>query len=202
MSLLLRNSVFLHIPKTGGTWVKAALKRAGLIVGVHTNYHGTIEDMKEEPEAQGLPMFAFVRRPDTWLASYWGYRMATWKFNRDFDQVVFDTSFEKFVWNCSLFVPQGLAFQHFQHYIGEGDSRIQHIGRIENLTEDLITILQETGEDFDPEVIRSTPRERVECQHMRDRAILTPKLARLIWRTNWRTFGEFYALDNPESGSQ
>ena len=200
MSLLLWKSVVLHIPKTGGTWVKVALKRAGLIVGVHTNYHGTLAEMKEEPEAQGLPKFAFVRRPDKWLASYWGYRMTTRRFNPSFDPVVFDTSFEKFVLNCSLFEPQGLASKHFRHFIGEGATRIQHVGRIENLSEDLIRILQETGEDFDPEVIRSTPRERVESQHIRDRAIVTPKILRQIWRADWRTFEEFYPLDNLDEG--
>jgi len=97
MAFLLRNgAVFLHLPKTGGTWVKSVLDDFDLIKGPLGHAHNIDErlfwhdklhhDLKVlrymfrraigSPRAQpmmkpGCFKFCFVREPLTWYESWW-----------------------------------------------------------------------------------------------------------------------------------
>ena len=64
MAIFLKNSVFIHMPKTGGRWVKKALKNGSSIV------KGDVpETAHYSPDLGNLGGFTFVRHPATWLRS-------------------------------------------------------------------------------------------------------------------------------------
>jgi hypothetical protein len=103
MALLLKNgAVFLHIPKTGGTWVRHVLKELDMIKGRMGHSHSDYErafwhdklhhdvkvvryivgrairysraQVKMEP---GCFKFCFVREPLSWYESWWRYMQST-----------------------------------------------------------------------------------------------------------------------------
>ena len=64
--------VFLHVPKTGGTWVKTALRSQG--------YHYSGPRFEHVPASEvglDLPMFGFVRSPVDWYCSMFAYCKTT-----------------------------------------------------------------------------------------------------------------------------
>ena len=96
--LLKNNAVFLHVPKTGGTYVHQVLKALCLIRGPlgfnhtdfeHTFWHAKLHDDTKvfryilrdwfgSPHAQlkmkpGCFMFCFVREPLAWYESWWRF---------------------------------------------------------------------------------------------------------------------------------
>jgi hypothetical protein len=106
MALLLKNgSVFLHIPKTGGTWIRKVLQELDLVKGPLGHGHSDFErafwhdklhhDLKvvryilrravHSPKAQpmmepGCFKFCFVREPLGWYESWWRFMESlNWK---------------------------------------------------------------------------------------------------------------------------
>jgi len=108
MALLLKNNaVFLHIPKTGGSWIRVVLKELDLIKAPLGHGHSPYErafwhdklhhDLKVfryllrraicSPRAQarmdpGCFKFCFVREPLSWYESYWRFMQSldwVWK---------------------------------------------------------------------------------------------------------------------------
>lgn len=97
--LIHENTVFLHIPKTGGVWVERALREAGIPIKRFGHEHGTYDRMLEEEMTcdgylpsrlarrihRGLRRmgrepapprrFCFVRNPLKWYESFWRYKM-------------------------------------------------------------------------------------------------------------------------------
>src|SRR3990167_7348169 len=91
MPLLIENSlVFYHCPKTGGTWVREALKNAGLNLheiifplfegGVSGDQVIPINDivhmLPTKNPCTNFITFSFVRHPLTWLQSTFKYLVA------------------------------------------------------------------------------------------------------------------------------
>ncbi|MEM8864348.1 MAG: hypothetical protein AAGF31_02245 [Planctomycetota bacterium] len=94
---LINQSVFLHIPKTGGTWVDRTLYDLGLVKEAfgnrHSNYERTVNHERYRSAGEHLrravvrrikrqfglhhqtPVmrFCFVRNPLTWYESWWRY---------------------------------------------------------------------------------------------------------------------------------
>jgi hypothetical protein len=108
MAFLLKNgAVFLHVPKTGGTWIKHVLEELDLIAAPlghihndwdrafwHDKMHGDLKVLKyifrrvlRSPRAQARIQpdcfkFCFIREPLRWYESYWRFMQAldwNWK---------------------------------------------------------------------------------------------------------------------------
>ncbi len=109
MAILLKNgAVFLHIPKTGGSWVSKALEEQDLVKCYFSHPHADMERVLNYPRhyfgtylRQRLKFgsklhqeivagykFCFVRNPFDWYESYWRYMEGLkWKpFQQDHQQ--------------------------------------------------------------------------------------------------------------------
>ena len=159
MALMLPRSVFYHIPKTGGTWVRQAIKNAGIPTvelgdspdpGV--NKHNRFVSV----DTMGRFTFAFVRHPLDWYVSFWSYRMRTgWK-DEDCLDPYMSKDFEEFMHGVLRNLPGQLS-RRFEKYVGPPPGVLDFVGRQENLAEDLIRAVRSAGEEFDEGKILGTP---------------------------------------------
>ena len=175
MALILPKSVFVHIPKTGGTWVRRAIEAS---MGIEKDsseieidrvdkwgekVHAKIKDIKRElgESLEDRFLFSFVRRPLDLLKSL--YISKVYPEIVDFDgekEVNNDKiSFKKFVYQRGPSFVTNLYTNYLQSPSGIFPY-VDYIGRTENLKQDLIEALEMAGEDFDRQVIENMPPVR------------------------------------------
>lgn len=76
MTLLLPNSVFVHVPRTGGIWIREFTKAIDLVVLESASDKWNHASHAELPNSlRQLPSFAFVRHPLTWVISRWQHSL-------------------------------------------------------------------------------------------------------------------------------
>lgn len=161
--------IFFQIPKTASTWVRRTIGHIGIrtrmcnSVDAHKKhpfglyrYHATPDDTKYSPEA--LFSFCFVRNPIDWYKSFFVFRYRrTKKMTKDFPpDRVWDRNINVFV-NNVIDEYNDFITQLYQFYVGEDCKKVNFIGKQENATEDLIKALSLSGQEFDPNAIRSIP---------------------------------------------
>lgn len=154
--LIFENAVFLHVPKTGGSWVKAAIRNAGIDAEeyiVDGDFHG---DLSYCPFPDRF-VFAFVREPLSLYQSYWRFKMAgAWDPRNPFDMDCGAPTFEAFVENVLRLEPAWCS-RMFEDYVGRTPAdEIDFVGRFESLADDLVRALAMTGMSFDETAIRAT----------------------------------------------
>lgn len=165
-------TIFYHIPKTGGTWVKRAMRQGGLIVGRARNKrrtghpfslkreHATPEVVRDEYKENRLS-FCFVRHPISWLKSSWAFRYRTPGVGRTAPIHEFWVDeFQPFVLSVLEHMP-GYVTRLYQYYVGPDADEIDFIGRQEHLADDLARVLNLAGEEFDEQALRSIPPRNV-----------------------------------------
>lgn len=145
--MILRQSRFLHVPKTGGTWCHEAIKKTchNEVIGFEGNKRHL--DLDRAP-GNGLFTFAFVRNPLDWWKSYWKHRMRHgWTDTHNLDKCRSD-SFCHFMENILDTYPG-----HFSHmirkFVGPPKNPIDFIGKFERLSADLSQAMAEAGESYD-----------------------------------------------------
>lgn len=205
MALLLEHSIFTHVPKTGGTWLAEAVRRAGLVQESLGPVHATPRELKSHQSYVPRPVtFAIVRHPATWYASLWAHRMdenwceisaRDWFSPASLERWALLTdrcksrSFPEFVERCVEAFPDGWLSALYDTYITPGTT----VGRFENLVDDTIAILRRAGERFDETIIRGTEPQNVRGavrKHHR-RTIFTPSLLELIYASERRSYARF-----------
>lgn len=150
--IILPKSIFLHIPKTGGNWVRKVL------------WHNNLEAVRTDPAAEKhTPLywvdrryrsnrqfiFTFVRHPILWLGSYFSYQsVRDW---RAIPEILLPraTTLDEFLYLVAQRCP-GVLTDFFQRYTGPPDNTISFVGRQENLRADLKTAMDRAGELYDP----------------------------------------------------
>ncbi|PXX12367.1 sulfotransferase family protein [Nitrosomonas ureae] len=154
--LILPQSCFIHIPKSGGSWVKKAIIESNMVCQDYSiNGNGHVE-LKDCP-CQEKFKFAFVRHPLNLYRSYWQFKMTCgWDENNPFDKECRSDNFHTFISNLLLKFP-GAYSEWVLNFVGEGDNEIEFIGKYENLVDDLICALTIAGESFDEQFIRQYP---------------------------------------------
>jgi hypothetical protein len=173
MALLLRNAVFIHIPKTAGQWVAHAIRRAGLAEGSLGPVHASPDELAHDPRYRSRPIrFAFVRDPVTWYPSMWAHRTheawspiddPEWFSERwidrwaEFTANVRAKTFDEFVNRCAEWYPDGWVSRLYEAYTDD----CTHIGRSETVQDDLVRILRLAGDSVDPVNISKTPAMNV-----------------------------------------
>jgi hypothetical protein len=132
---------FVHLPKTGGTWIKHALR-------------SVIPDLVEPDERKGhlrwdeVPskfVFGFVRDPATWYESYWSHRKtySDWD-EHPIDELIRETEdFASFVHAAYERWP-GFLSDYYEVWLGPPGTI--YVGRYERLMEDLLEALVLSGE--------------------------------------------------------
>jgi hypothetical protein len=210
MSHATKNTVFYHIPKTGGMWVLKALERGGVALTplrckkcAALNPlqdrkvccgHGTYQTIQEPNDGKKRLRFGFVRNPLSMYQSYWAYKMEVgWDTRNAFDRAFARERFPDFVRAVTVQKP-GWVSTWFESYVGPQDApALGFMGRQENLMEDLLTALKMAGEEANEEAIRATeavnaasflPRWQEECRY-------TPELADRVWTSEQRAMERF-----------
>lgn len=137
---------FLHLPKTGGTWVRYALARVGVSWRDEGRQHA---DHAEAVRAcSAARYFTLVRHPLDWYASYWCMRMSEgWAgggYNWLLPRACASASFAVFVRLAALLSPGFLAGV-YARYAAPG----VRVYRTEDLPGALPAALRDAGESFD-----------------------------------------------------
>ena len=193
-------AIFLHIPKTGGTWVEKVLQQLGIAessVGhkhadlnraifphglkeaIPWTFHAFIRKLTGKSTLnESIPVFCFVRHPLTWYESWW-------KFNQKLNWPTWGHVEDVNNWHpCSAL--NGLGDPDFNRFIENVVSCapgfvtglfLRYIGegspilgRQESLEQDLLTILDTLGYRIDKENIR-LPRRANESMIPANRVI-------------------------------
>lgn len=154
--LILERSYFLHVPKTGGSWVRKCVMASGIECqeyAIDGNSHIGFEACPEP----GRFRFAFVRHPVSLYRSYWQYKMTTqWDVRNPLDMDCRSDNFVEFIQNVLNKYP-GAYGRSLVKYVGTRDQEIEFIGRYENLVNDLVHALRLAGERFREETILGFP---------------------------------------------
>jgi hypothetical protein len=169
VTLLLPNSVFLHVPKAGGTWVRAALHNTGLVrdelvskfpdestEGKMRSWHCVPRDIDAFEDKM---VFCFVRHPLTWYQSHWAFRQRknNWNSGNKLDALCESSNFNDFINNVVENFPNGYLHWLYTFYT----QHASFVGKMENLEQDLINALFLAGEDFKADDIINTPKKNV-----------------------------------------
>ena len=138
MAIQINGAIFLHIPKTGGTFVTNYFKNTGMVICELDPTHINGKVIREIRNGTEDLIFCFVRHPLTWYRSYW--------------QMVQNHPDTKGIWPIDPFIDQ--PFHSFirqvinenpgylSSFFREYTDRCRAIGKQENLRNDLDQILK------------------------------------------------------------
>ena len=141
-----KRMIFVHVPKTGGTWVTQAVKSAGVDAwapdppeGSHgpAPFHASLREVA----AGDRLSVAFVRHPLDWWRSYWSHRMrGGWDPTNRIDDAASD-DFNEFVLRV---IEQGESSFGgvVRQFIGLPSPDVDFVGRFEHLVEDTCEALR------------------------------------------------------------
>lgn len=204
MSILLPNSIFIHIPKTGGSWVTEALTNCGLMTGEEINYTSLKHEPAENVQHYHKPCFTFIRNPLTWYQSRWSSPYHRSRYFRNDTYHELDAITRKQLYNFQAWLTYVFKTTPTRKSIVGRFYTAQYqntkniiFGRYENLTEDLIRILKSLGESFDEKCIRnlSSVNERVTNNRYYTKNLLFEAIEReqvtmnkFGYSTNWRDY--------------
>lgn len=148
--MVLTNSgaVFLHIQKTGGTWLREAMTASGVPFRQEGHWH---DDHGANLERGYQKFFTVVRNPLAWYASFFADRQRTgWGGDLLLGHDCASTSFEGFVARC-YGKRRGFLTELYGRHAKPGVTVL----RTESLVDDAASLLRSLGEDFDEAAFRS-----------------------------------------------
>jgi len=162
MALLADNLLFLHIPKTAGIWIRNLLKDLGLNTSELGTQHTHFPELKKFVTAERLEelfLFTFVRHPLSWYQSRWAFRMKHgWRTSHPLDFNCMSNDFNDFVDRVLKYQPNGWVTWLYSQYIDNSPKKLDGIGRMERLEDNLIELLNIAGVQYDENFVRSYGR--------------------------------------------
>jgi hypothetical protein len=151
---------FLHVPKTGGTFLTEAIAAAGVPIETPEGSPGHAS-LAESLDYSDRFTFAVIRHPLDYWRSYWAFRLRTgWDMDHELDRDFATDNFEEFIEAVIAHVP-GAASHLYEQFVGPPEDEIDFVGRYENLVDDVCRALRLAGESFDEQVLRSYPKVNV-----------------------------------------
>jgi hypothetical protein len=196
-TLLTPRMLFLHVPKTGGTWVAAALQAGGVEyerlwtrLGPGSRGHATLEQARAHADRF---TFAFVRHPLDILRSRWAGSMRDgWPESRLLHDARSD-DFATFVDRVVELHP-GFVGARFEEFTGPPEAPISFVGRYESLVDDLVRALDLAGEDYDLAALRGQPPAN-DSDYAADAALYDLPLASRVVEAEHAAIRRWYADD-------
>lgn len=153
-----QNLLILHLPRTGGTWIKGALSSWGVAfepaegLGEHN-----LPEAYEHPRAHRA---VFVRHPIAWLESVWRGCHASWPSRKESTALMRErywspmrvlsnlVSEPEFIWFQKRIVEEqpGLVSRMVEWFVGPpGWPKVDFVGRQEHLAAHLEQLLRRYG---------------------------------------------------------
>lgn len=149
MALLTDKFLFLHTPKTGGTYIRKVFDLL-FIKGVEKDlHHNCFPELFKHVSFEDLynkTIICFIRHPLTWYQSRWACRLSHfngWKGN-SLDLACGSNDFNIFVNNCIDYSGSGIgwASREMTRFTDNMPSGFKiYIGKQENLQHDLVSAL-------------------------------------------------------------
>lgn len=148
-TIILKNAIFMHVPKTGGTWIARNIEKQNLALKV-IRQHPDLNKVRKRNKQEFV--FGFVRDPLTWWQSYWGHRMrGGWRKN-EIDNKCKSNDFNEFITNVVQH-PELSCYYRFEKFLGSVENEVDFIGKFENIKKDLIKALTLANVSFDKNLI-------------------------------------------------
>lgn len=178
MAIKLKNSIFLHIPKTYGRKITQYLRNFvhGLDIG-----DGIYAAHEIPVEMKYFGYFCFVRHPATFAHSLWYQRSGkkknrfghkwNWQPNR-LEETCRSKNYGTFMSN--VYNHPGIVFEYYNSFINSKHNMM--VGRSENLVEDLTHILTSYDETFESSKIKAN----MNMDHVVGKGIYTKKVSRQL----------------------
>jgi hypothetical protein len=162
VALATDKSVFLHIPKCCGIWIRHAfrvLKIPHVEIGDQHSHFPELFRYRSPQFFQDRFLFAFVRHPLTWYQSRWAFRVKNgWRAQHPLDYNCASNDFPTFVDNLLRYKPDGWFTWECRMFIDNCPKPIDFVGHAERLVDDFITALTLAGERVVEKAICAIPR--------------------------------------------
>jgi hypothetical protein len=150
--LFLKNCAVGHVPKCAGRFVRKCL------VSSDTTFSRELPDKHGAhltPDVDdNMGVIFFVRHPYTWLRSLHAHRNKkgwNWDNRYELESKCQHPDFSQFITNICQH--KNIVFEYFETYFAKYRNHDLKIGKVENITEDLVGFLNYFNEDFNVETI-------------------------------------------------
>jgi SAM-dependent methyltransferase len=154
MALLLKSSIFFHVGRTGGYWVRDVLAALELVEGEAGSFHSTPVSVRADKEVLARSFsFCFVRHPLTWLRSAWIHDVSVGWAGSAFPEEARLDCFADYLDILVQLYPQGVASHYFDDFVRS----CTFVGRLEAIREDLCLALFRAQERFNVTAIYDHP---------------------------------------------
>ena len=171
MALVLPHSIFFHVGRTAGHYVRKTIREMGIPTYDVGAFHDWPSNIPLSEEEQKKLFFCFVRHPLAWLKSFWCHEMQFGWSESDYSSKTQSDSFAEFLTKAVKAFPSGPATEAFRPFL----MQCQEVGRQENLAADLRRILERAGEKVVPEVLEQAGVTTVEIAREIQNAATAPK---------------------------
>lgn len=182
-------ALFLHIPRTAGTYIRKCLD----FVGLSTEMIGCAHYHLAGVQSTSLFSFTFIRHPITWYPSMFAYsqehgwdREESYPWTRAFQS---DTLLG-FVQNVARYYPEGYLYKLIERATVAPRKRINYVGKQEVVHMDLCIALAAIGVRADSKHIQEGMTDRINASERLP--VLDLRTARAIEELEEETIRRWY----------
>lgn len=199
MALVLPNSLHLHCPKSGGWFVRHAIRDLGIryeeLGHEHCNFRSGLLKHHDANWWCTKSAFLFVRHPLSWYQSLWSFRCKNgWSMTHPLDFNCASNDFGTFVNKVLTWWPDGWVSRTYGEFLGVPDGMRVIIGRQERLRSDLVEILRMTGDLTETVYPDTSPANEssMDGKTSAELGVYTPELRRRVLQVEHQFIKRWY----------
>lgn len=199
MALASNRSLFYHVPKTAGMWIRHAYKVSNIAtyeIGDTHSHFPYLFKFKPLVYYKDIYGYVFIRHPLSWIQSRWAFRMRHgWRATHPLDYNCMSNNFHTFVENMLRYRPDGWVTLEYKNYIDGYADAIKFVGRVEYLLGDFKIAMDAAGETINWDILRNMNRindSDMDGLKSKDWAKYTPKLIDRVLGTEQEIIRRFY----------